>query len=90
MVHDDYNLGARQEGKATHVWIEIVDAPDSILDVAALDRRADGHAMLDGLEIDRPNARLACEAVGRLLVALDDEVVHQDAIELTGPPSARF
>lgn len=74
---------------ATYMRIEVVDAPNSILDIATLDRRADGHAMLDRLEVDRRDAGLAREAVGRFLVALDDEIVHQDAVELTAPRQRR-
>eukprot|EP00966_Prymnesium_polylepis_P217302 5029092-Prymnesium_polylepis.1 len=51
-----------------------------VLDVARLDRGAYGHALADRLEVDaRVRARLLHEALRRLLVALNDEVVHHEA-----------
>ena len=77
--------GSRDAG--THLWIEVVDALNGLDNVALLDGLPDGHPVLDALEIcllrrRRCHPRLACKVLGGLLVALDDEVVHDEPIEV--------
>lgn len=66
-----------------YLWVEIVDSLNGLLNVATLDRCADNHAVLDGLEVDGWFcATLMAELFGGILVSLDDEVVHDEFVQI--------
>jgi hypothetical protein len=68
---------------STYLWIELVDATDGVVDVAALDGSSDDHAVEDAFRVDEwLEAALPAKAVGGILVALDDEVVHDEPVEI--------
>lgn len=66
-----------------HLWVEIVDSLDGLLNVSALNGCADNHAILDRLEVDgRFGATLMAELFGSVLVSFDDEVVHDEFVQI--------
>ena len=80
MVHEGCNPLSKV-GEGTHIRIEVIDARDRVLHVAALQRLAYVHPVLDAVEVHRGSeARLLAELHRRGLVTLDDEVVHDEAV----------
>lgn len=67
----------------THLWIQLVYPTDCIFNVATLDRTANDHSVLDALQIHLGiQACLEREAFGGVLVALDDEVIHNQPVQI--------
>lgn len=68
----------------TYLWIELIDATNSIVYVATLNGSTDDHAIEDAVRIDkRLEAALFAEAVGCVLVALDDKIIHDETVQIT-------
>lgn len=73
----------RKTRRQAHLWIELVDPGDGLLDLAPPDGPANVDSSFDRVNVDRRrDARLASEAGGRVAVALDDEVVHDEPVQI--------
>ena len=70
--------------QCTNLRVQVVHPSDSIPDITALERLSDVHPVLDGVEVDwRVEPSLLAEFLRRGLVALDDEIVHDEPVQVT-------
>lgn len=68
----------------TYLWIELINAANGVVNIAALDGTSNDHAIENAVRVDeRLEATLLAERVRCVFVALDDQVVHYKAIEIT-------
>ena len=68
----------------TYLWVKLVDTSDRIVNVTTLDGASNDHAVQNAIRVDkRLEAALFAEAVGCILVAFDDEVVHHESVKVT-------
>lgn len=68
---------------ASYLWVEIVDSLNGFLNVAAKDSFADNRAILDRLEVDGWfGATLMAELFRGVLESFDDEVVHDEFVQI--------
>ena len=80
MVHEGCNPLNDVRG-GTHIRIEVIDARDRVLHVAALQRLAYVHPVLDAVKVHRSGETgFLAELHRRGLVTLNDEVVHDEAV----------
>lgn len=68
----------------THLRIQLIDPSDGILDISPLNGTPDRHAILYAVQVDlRAETSLMGESLSGVLVAFNDEVVHDEAVEVT-------
>lgn len=94
MVHDkkiyhhrgsDGNGGEMLPDTATtHLRVQFINSADGVFDVASLNSTANGHSILDAVEVHlRAEAGLNSKLLCCVLVAFNDEIVHDESIHVT-------
>lgn len=73
-----------------YLWLQLIHAPNSFINVPSLDSIPDQHAFLDGLVVDADvDAGFLGEFDGGIAVTFDDEVIENDAVEISGKKGTR-
>ncbi len=68
----------------TYLWVKLVDATDCVVNVTPLNSSTNNHAIQDTVRVDkRLETALPAEAIGCILVAFNDKVVHYESIKIT-------
>ena len=72
------------EGEKSYLWVELVDFFNGGLDIPRMDGRSNVHSFLDRIDVRLGlNIGLDSEFLRRRRIAIGDEVVHNQIIDIT-------